>query len=370
MRIGVPRETKSGENRVALTPAAVLDLCAAGHDVFVEVGAGAGSSFTDSDFDAAGAQIVGTEDAWAGCELVVKVKEPQPEEYRYLRSDLTLFTYLHLAASKECTDALVASGVTALGYETVELADGSLPLLTPMSEIAGRLATQVGAWALQSASGGRGVLLGGIAGVAPASVVVIGAGSAGKQAIDVAAGMGADVTAFDKNPARLRNLMERYGNRVRTLMATSSMVEDAVLQADLIIGAVLVPGARAPKLVTNEQVSQMKWGSVLVDIAIDQGGCFEDSRPTTHAEPTYQVHGSSFYAVTNMPAAVPHTSTSALVHATLPYIQHIARDGWKTAIRADKALALGVNVTAGAITEEPVAVAHGLPYTPLDESIS
>lgn len=370
MRIGVPKEVKSGENRVALTPSAVQDLCAAGHDVLIEAGAGSGSSFADSDFQAVGARIVTAEEAWKGTELVVKVKEPQPEEYAYLRPDLTLFTYLHLAASRSCTEALVESGITAIGYETVELHDGSLPLLTPMSEIAGRLATQVGAWALQSASGGRGVLLGGIAGVAPAKVVVIGAGNAGTHAIDVAVGMGADVTAFDKNPARLRHLLERYGSKVRTLMATSSMVEGAVLDADLVVGAVLVPGARAPRLVSNEQVSRMKRGSVLVDIAIDQGGCFEDSRPTTHDRPTYTVHGTLFYAVSNMPAAVPHTSTSALVHATLPYIQNIARSGWEQAVKADSALSLGVNITRGAVTEKPVAIAHDLPYTPLEEVIS
>lgn len=370
MRIGVPREIKSGENRIALTPSAVHDLRAAGHDVFVEAGAGAGSSFADSDFRAVGARIVDAAAAWNDCELVVKVKEPQPAEYAFLREDLTLFTYLHLAASPECTHALVKSGVTAIGYETVELPDGSLPLLTPMSEIAGRLASQVGAWALQAASGGRGVLFGGIAGVEPARVVVIGAGNAGTHAIDVAVGMGAEVTAFDKNPARLRHLLERYGNRVRTLMATTTVLEAAVIAADLVIGAVLVPGARAPRLVTNEQVSRMKRGSVLVDIAIDQGGCFEDSRPTTHDKPTYPVYSSVFYAVTNMPAAVPRTSTSALVHATLPYIHRIARSGWEAGIKADGALALGVNVAAGAVTEEPVARAHGLPYTPIADVIS
>ncbi|GGC51825.1 alanine dehydrogenase [Hoyosella rhizosphaerae] len=366
MRIGVPAEVKSGENRVALTPDAVTELVAAGHDVLIQADAGRGSHFTNDQYRRAGAHLVPAEDAWGDVHLVVKVKEPQPSEYHFLRSDLVLFTYLHLAATKDCTDALVRSGITAIAYETVELADGALPLLSPMSDIAGRLATQVGAFSLQSANGGRGVLMGGIAGVAPASVVILGAGNAGSQAVDVAVGMGADVTVFDLAAGRLRTVLDRYGNRVRALMSNRDAVDMALRHADLVIGAVLVHGAKAPKLVTNDQVRNMKAGSVLVDIAIDQGGCFEDSRPTTHADPLYSVHNSRFYAVANMPAAVPNTSTSSLVNATLPYIRAIANAGWRRAVSEDPALAKGVNVIAGHITVKPVAEAHGYAVTDLN----
>ncbi|WP_187774182.1 alanine dehydrogenase [Lolliginicoccus suaedae] len=365
MLIGVPAEVKSGEHRVALTPDAVRELVEAGHEVRIEAGAGTGSSFPDTDYENAGATLCDASDAWAAA-LVIKVKEPQPSEHDYLRPDLLLFTYLHLAATRECTEALVDSGCTAIAYETVESHDGGLPLLAPMSLIAGRLATQVGAWALQKANGGRGVLLGGIAGVPLADVVVIGAGAAGSQAVDVAVGMGAHVTALDVSTRPLRGLVTRYGNRVRTITATAGALEAAVRAADLVIGAVLVRGARAPRLVSNDLVARMRRGSVLVDIAVDQGGCFEDTRPTTHDDPLYSVHRSRFYAVANMPAAVPRTSTFALVDATLPYIKAIAANGWREACRADQGLAQGVNVTAGAITCAPVARAHGLRHVPLE----
>ncbi|MBD8507530.1 alanine dehydrogenase [Hoyosella sp. G463] len=365
MIIGVPAEVKSGEHRVALTPDAVRELVEAGHDVRIEAGAGAGSSFPDADYESAGAVLCDASDAWAA-ELVTKVKEPQPSEHDYLRPGLILFTYLHLAATRECTEALVESGCTAIAYETVESPDGALPLLAPMSLIAGRLATQVGAWALQKANGGRGVLLGGIAGAPLADVVVLGAGAAGSQAVDVAVGMGAHVTVLDVSTTPLRGLVARYGNRVRTVTATAGAVDAAVLAADLVIGAVLVRGARAPRLVTNDVVARMRRGSVLVDIAVDQGGCFEDTRPTTHDAPLYSVHGSRFYAVANMPAAVPRTSTFALVDATLPYIKAIAQLGWQAACREDEGLAAGVNITEGRITCEPVARAHGMRHAPLD----
>ncbi|WP_278315292.1 alanine dehydrogenase [Lolliginicoccus levis] len=365
MIIGVPAEVKSGEHRVALTPDAVRELMEAGHEVRIEAGAGTGSSFPDTDYKAAGASLCDASAAW-GAELVVKVKEPQPSEHDHLRPDLVLFTYLHLAATRECTEALVNSECTAIAYETVESPDGALPLLAPMSLIAGRLATQVGAWALQKANGGRGVLLGGIAGVPLADVVVIGAGAAGSQAVDVAVGMGAHVTVLDVSTMPLRGLMARYGNRIRTVTATAGAVEAAVLSADLVIGAVLVRGARAPRLVSNDLVARMRGGSVLVDIAVDQGGCFEDTRPTTHDDPLYSVHGSRFYAVANMPAAVPRTSTFALVDATLPYIKAIAAHGWQEACRADQGLASGVNITSGTITCAPVAEAHGMRHARLD----
>ncbi|MFE3290871.1 alanine dehydrogenase [Rhodococcus sp. NPDC059234] len=360
MRIGIPREIKNHEYRVAITPAGVHELVAHGHEVLVETEAGAGSSFADADYRAEGARILPhAADVWAEAELLLKVKEPIAEEYSRLRRDQVLFTYLHLAASRECTDALVDSGTTAIAYETVQAADGSLPLLAPMSEVAGRLAPQAGAYHLMTNSGGRGVLMGGVPGVRPANVVVLGGGVAGQNATAIAAGMHADVTVLDLNPARLREIDAQYHGRVRTVASNRLELEQAVLGADLVIGAVLIPGARAPKLVSNELVSRMKPGSVLVDIAIDQGGCFEDSRPTTHAEPTFRVHNSVFYCVANMPGAVPRTSTFALTNATLPYVLEIADLGWRRATAADRALAAGLSVHDGELLSTAVAEAHG-----------
>ena len=366
MRIGVPREVKNNEFRVALTPSGAHELIRSGHEVLVEAGAGIGSSISDADFEAVGAQIVEDADkVWSSADLLLKVKEPIAEEFHRLREGQVLFTYLHLAASLECTQALLDSGTTAIAYETVRLADGSLPLLAPMSEVAGRLAPQAGATALLAASGGRGVLLGGVPGVAPAKVVVIGAGVSGQHAVAMAVGLGADVTVLDLDVAKLRHLDERYAGRVRTLVSNSHALEKACLEADLVIGAVLVPGARAPRLVSNELVSRMKPGSVLVDIAIDQGGCFEDSHPTTHAEPTYRVHDSVFYCVANMPGAVPNTSTYALTNATLPYVLRLANQGWEAALAADPGLARGLSTHRGALTDEQVAADLGLEYTAL-----
>jgi alanine dehydrogenase len=363
MRIGVPREIKNHEYRVALTPAGARELTRAGHHVVVEHGAGIGSSIGDADFEAAGARVAGTADeVWEVADLLLKVKEPIAQEYRRLRRGQVLFTYLHLAASRACTEALLASGTTAIAYETVRLPDGTLPLLAPMSEVAGRLAPQAGAGALLRAAGGRGVLLGGVPGVRPASVVVIGAGVAGQNAVAMAVGLGAEVTVLDLDITKLRRIDERYAGRVRTVVSNAHELEQACLAADLVIGAVLVPGARAPRLVSNDLVRRMKQGSVLVDIAIDQGGCFADSRPTTHAEPTYQVHGSVFYCVANMPGAVPHTSTYALTNATLPYVMRLADLGWADALAADPALAAGLSTHDGALTSLEVAHDLGLPY--------
>ena len=363
MKIGVPREVKNHEYRVALTPAGALELTRAGHHVVVERGAGVGSAISDDDFEAAGARIAPTaDDVWAEADLLLKVKEPIEQEYHRLRRGQVLFTYLHLAASRACTEALLASGTTAIAYETVRLPDGTLPLLAPMSEVAGRLAPQAGASALMRAAGGRGVLLGGVPGVRPASVVVIGAGVAGQNAVAMAVGLGADVTVLDLDITKLRRIDERYAGRVRTIVSNAHELEQACLAADLVIGAVLVPGARAPRLVSNELVRGMKPGSVLVDIAIDQGGCFADSRPTTHDEPTYQVHGSVFYCVANMPGAVPHTSTYALTNATLPYVLRLANLGWADALAADPALAAGLSTHDGTLTSLEVAHDLGLPY--------
>lgn len=363
MKIGVPSEVKNNEFRVAITPAGVHELVRHGHEVFIQSDAGVGSSITNDEYVAAGATILATADeVWAAGEMVLKVKEPIESEYHRLRKDLVLFTYLHLAAGRACTDALVSAGTTAIAYETVELPDRSLPLLAPMSEVAGRLATQVGAHSLMRAYGGRGVLLGGVPGVAPGKVVVIGAGVSGMNAATIALGMGAEVTLLDKNISRLRAIDAIYQGRLRTIVSNSYELERAVLQADLVIGAVLVPGAKAPKLVTNDLVSRMKPGSVLVDIAIDQGGCFEDSRPTTHADPTYMVHNSVFYCVANMPGAVPNTSTYALTNVTLPYAVALADKGWRQALRDDAALAKGLNTHAGQITYQAVSDAFGLPY--------
>ncbi|ADP80488.1 alanine dehydrogenase [Pseudofrankia inefficax] len=361
MKIAIPREVKNREYRVAVTPAGVNELTRHGHDVFVEEGAGAGSMIPDSEYVAAGAKIVEDADqTWAAGDLVLKVKEPVEQEYHRLRPGLVLFTYLHLAASLPCTRALLDARVTAVGYETVELADRSLPLLAPMSEVAGRLAPQVGANALMAAAGGRGVLLGGVPGVDPAKVVVIGAGVAGLNATAIAAGMRADVTLLDLDLGRLRAADARFGGRVRTVASTAYELERAALGADLVIGAVLVPGTRAPKLVSNALVARMRPGAVLVDISVDQGGCFEDTRPTTHDDPTYRVHDTVFYCVANMPGAVPRTSTHALTNATLPYALAIAEGGWRGAMRRDPALARGLNTHDGQVTCPPVAAAHGL----------
>lgn len=359
MLVGVPKEIKVHESRVALTPEGVFELARFGHQVVVEAGAGLGSSITDSEFVSAGARIEKDVDAiWLSADLILKVKEPIEVEYSKLRSGQILFTYLHLAASKACTDALLQSGTTAIAYETVEL-NGSLPLLAPMSEVAGRLAVQVGAYALQKPNGGRGVLLAGVPGVAPGRVTVIGGGVAGLNAAVIAMGMGADVTVLDRSLPRLAYIDSLYNGRIKTLASTLHAIDREIKQADLVIGAVLVHGAKAPKLVTNAQVAQMKPGSVLVDIAIDQGGCFEDSKPTTHAQPTYKVHGSIFYCVANMPGAVPVASTYALTNATLPYAIAIANKGWERAIEEDPALDRGLNVHAGKIRYNAVAVAHG-----------
>jgi alanine dehydrogenase len=366
MKIGIPREIKNHEYRVAISPAGVHELVGRGHDVIIEAGAGVGSSFADADFKAAGAQILSTADeVWESADLLLKVKEPIAEEYARLRQDQVLFTYLHLAASKDCTDALLASKTTSIAYETVVGADGSLPLLAPMSEVAGRLAPQAGAYHLMRQGGGRGVLMGGVPGVRPAKVVVIGAGVSGKNAIAVAYGMHADVTVLDLSIARLREIDAQYDGQVKTITSNTLELEQAVLDADLVIGAVLVPGAKAPTLVSNNLVSRMKPGSVLVDIAIDQGGCFEDSRPTTHAEPTYQVHDSVFYCVANMPGAVPRTSTYALTNATLPYVVAVADKGWKEATATVPGLADGLSTHDGKLLSTEVAAAHGYPVATL-----
>ena len=365
MIVGVPKEIKVHESRVAITPEGVSEFVAAGHSVIIEDGAGIGSSLTNEDFIAAGAKIVADADAvWSTAQLIPKVKEPIAIEYPKMRREQTIFTYLHLAASKPCTDALIASGTTAIAYETVEV-NGTLPLLAPMSEVAGRLATQVGATALQRPNGGRGVLLGGVPGVSPGRVVVIGGGVSGLNAAVIAVGMGADVTVIDRSINRLAYIDTIYGGRIKTLVASAHAIEREVRLADLVIGAVLVHGAKAPKLVSNALVKSMKSGSVLVDIAIDQGGCFEDSRPTTHAEPTYMVHNSVFYCVANMPGAVPVASTYALTNATLPYALSIAHFGWREACNKDKNLAKGLNVHNGEIYYAAVAEAHGYKHVAL-----
>ncbi|MFD5511733.1 alanine dehydrogenase [Streptomyces sp. NPDC059761] len=361
MKVGIPREVKNNEFRVAITPAGVHELVRGGHQVFIEQNAGVGSSITDAEYVAAGAEILGTADeVWATADLLLKVKEPIAEEYHRLRKDQTLFTYLHLAASRECTDALLESGTTAIAYETVELANRALPLLAPMSEVAGRLAPQVGAYHLMRSAGGRGVLPGGVPGTHAGECVVIGGGVSGWNAAQIAIGMGFHVTLLDRDINKLREADKIFGTKIKTIVSNAYELEKAVVEADLVIGAVLIPGAKAPKLVTNELVAKMKPGSVLVDIAIDQGGCFEDSRPTTHAEPTFQVHNSVFYCVANMPGAVPNTSTYALTNATLPYIVQLANLGWVEALRRDPALALGLNTHDGQVVYGPVAEAHGM----------
>lgn len=366
MKVGIPREVKNNEFRVAITPAGVHELVRHGHEVVVERGAGLGSSITDEEYVAAGAAVLeGADAVWATADLLLKVKEPVAEEYHRLRKDQILFTYLHLAASKECTDALVESGTTAIAYETVELPGRALPLLAPMSEVAGRLAPQVGAYHLMRSAGGRGVLPGGVPGTQPAKAVVIGGGVSGWNATQIAIGLGFHVTLLDKDINKLREADKVFGTKVRAIMSNAFELEKAVLDADLVVGAVLIPGAKAPKLVTNELVSRMKPGSVLVDIAIDQGGCFEDSRPTTHAEPTFTVHESVFYCVANMPGAVPNTSTYALTNATLPYIVELANRGWADALRRDPALAKGLNAHDGKVVYREVAEAHGLEHVEL-----
>ncbi len=371
MKIGVPREIKNHEYRVAITPSGVHELVRAGHQVFVETTAGHGSSIDDDDYVAAGASILATpDDVWAEGDLLLKVKEPIEAEYHRMRSDQVLFTYLHLAADRPLTEELVKRNVTAVAYETVELADRSLPLLAPMSEVAGRLAPQVGAATLMRAEGGRGVLLGGVSGVWAAKVVIIGAGVSGANAAAIALGMQAEVVLLDRNIDRLRTLDRVYQGHLQTVASNALEIERAIMDADLVIGAVLVAGAKAPKLVSNEQVSRMKPGSVLVDIAIDQGGCFEDSRPTTHADPTYKVHDSVFYCVANMPGAVPHTSTYALTNVTLSYAVELAGRGWRDAMRADPALAKGLNAHQGAVTNQPVAQAHEMPFAELADVLA
>jgi alanine dehydrogenase len=371
MRIGVPKEVKNHEYRVAITPAGVHELTAHGHEVYVQASAGAGSTITDEQFTAAGAQILPDADAvWSTGELILKVKEPVASEYDRMRDGQVVFTYLHLAASRECTDALVDRKITGIAYETVQTPDGRLPLLAPMSEVAGRLAPQVGAYHLMRSGGGRGVLMGGVSGVYAAKVVVLGAGVSGMNAAAIALGMQAEVLLLDKNIDKLREADRIYQGHLQTVASNTLEVELAVGDADLVIGAVLVPGAKAPTLVSNDLVSRMKSGSVLVDISIDQGGCFEDSRPTTHAEPTYMVHNSVFYCVANMPGAVPHTSTYALTNVTLPYTVALADKGWQQAMREDHTLALGLNTYQGQLTNEPVAAAHGMPHTDLSEVLA
>ena len=367
MRIGVAKEIKSDEYRVALTPAGARELIQRGHELFVERGAGEGSAFPDAAYEAEGAQIVSVEDVWGDVELLLKVKEPVPAEYGRLRDGLVLFTYLHIAADEDLTRALIESGITAVAYETVETANRALPLLAPMSEIAGRLAAQAGAYFLEKPLGGRGLLLGGVPGVAPGKVVVIGGGIVGYNAAVIALGLGANVTILERSIDRMRHLEEVLGSRVTLLMSSSLQIEESVADADVVIGAVLIPGALAPKLVTRAMIAGMKDGSVVADVAIDQGGCFETSRPTTHSDPVYVVDGVTHYCVANMPGAVPITSTKALTNATLPYVEAIADYGLAEAVARDPALARGVNVLDGKITYEAVAEAHGLDYAPLED---
>ena len=368
MRVAVPSEVKNHEYRVAITPVGVAELVAHGHEIYVQAGAGVGSAISDEEYVAQGAQIVPTAaETWAIGEMVLKVKEPVADEFEYLRDDLLLFTYLHLAADPAGTEALLNAGTTAIAYETVQLPSGLLPLLYPMSEVAGCLAPQVGAHAMMKAQGGRGVLMGCVGGVANAKVVVLGGGTAGQNAANVALGMGADVTILDTDLDKLRTTFWRYDNRVHQIVSSRLSIREQVLAADMVIGTVLIPGAKAPKLVTNELVSQMKPGSVLVDVAIDQGGCFEDSRPTTHADPTFMVHDSVFYCVANMPGAVPNTSTWALTNATLAYAVQLADKGWKRALKENLPLAQGLNTHAGQITYPAVADAFGLGYTRVDD---
>jgi alanine dehydrogenase len=367
LRIGVAKEIKTDEYRVALTPAGARELVQKRHEVLVERGAGEGSAMPDADYERAGARIASVDDVWNESELLLKVKEPVAEEYPRLREGLVLFTYLHIAADEPLTRALVDSGITAVAYETVETEDRRLPLLAPMSEIAGRLAAQAGAYFLEKPLGGRGLLLGGVPGVGPGRVLVIGGGVVGYNAAVIAIGLGAQVTILDRSIDRMRYLDEILSGRVTTMMSSTLQIESSVADADVVIGAVLVPGARAPKLVTRDMLGTMKKGSVIVDVAIDQGGCVETARPTTHSDPVYEVDGVIHYCVANMPGGVPITSTKALTNATLPYVEAIAEHGLAEAVARDRALALGVNVVDGKITYEPVAEAHELEHTPLED---
>jgi alanine dehydrogenase len=368
MIVGVPKEVKEDEYRVAITPAGVRELTSAGHIVYVEEGAGAGSSIPDADFVATGATMrADPDEIWAAADLVLGVKEPVPEEYPRLRlrRHQVLFTYLHLAASRSCTEALVAAGNTAIAYETVRLPDHSLPLLTPMSEVAGRMAPLVGSHHLMRPGGGRGVLVCGVPGVRCAKVVILGAGVAGMAAATLAVGMHCEVYILDRNLERLRQVDHHFRGALETVASSTHAIEEICTDADIVIGAVLVVGAKAPELVSDELVARMPEGSVLVDISVDQGGCFASTRPTTHSDPVFEVNGSLFYCVANMPGAVPHSSTHALVNATLPYVLDIANRGWRDVARADPALAEGVNVVDGAIVYEPVAAAHRMSAAPL-----
>ncbi|WP_200331747.1 alanine dehydrogenase [Leucobacter sp. L43] len=371
MRVGIPTEIKNNENRVAITQAGVVELTRRGHEVLVQAGAGIGSAITDDEYAAAGAQIVeGAEDVWAKSDMILKVKEPIAAEYDKLRKGQVLFTYLHLAADKTLTEKVLESGTTAIAYETVQ-AGRALPLLAPMSEVAGRLSAQVGAYSLMKANGGRGVLLGGVTATRRGKVVVIGGGAAGEQAARIAFGMGAEVTVIDISIPRLKQLEDEFGGRIQTRTSNAHNITESLKDADLVIGSVLIPGEKAPKLVTDEMVAQMKPGSVLVDIAIDQGGCFENSRPTTHDDPTFQVHNSIYYCVANMPGAVPETSTAALTNATLPYVVALADKGWVSALRADESLAKGLNAHDGVLTFKGVADAFPeLAYSSIDEVLS
>lgn len=366
MRVGIPTEIKNNENRVAITPAGVHELTRRGHDVFIQSGAGIGSGFSDADYVAQGAKMLATaEEVWAAGDLLLKVKEPIKAEYALMRRDQVLFTYLHLAASKDCTDALLAAGTTAIAYETVQLPNRSLPLLQPMSEVAGRLSAQIGAYQLMKNEGGTGVLMGGVPGTPKAKVVVIGGGVAGEHAATIAHGMQADVTVIDISLPKLRELDARFKGEIKTRVSTAYEIAEQLKDADLVIGSVLIPGEKAPKLVTDEMVKGMKPGSVLVDIAIDQGGCFENSKATTHDDPTYKVHNSVYYCVANMPGAVPATSTRALTNATLPYVISLAEKGWKAALAADESLAKGLNTHDGKVTY--AGVLHAFPQLPFQE---
>jgi alanine dehydrogenase len=367
MKVGVAKEIKPDEYRIALTPAGARELVQGGHEVLVETTAGKGSAFPDEAYEAVGARVVGVGDVWAESELLLKVKEPLPSEYSQLREGLVLFTYLHIAADEPLTRALLESGVAAVAYETVETDQRALPLLAPMSEIAGRLAAQAGAYFLEKPLGGRGLLLGGVPGVAPGRVLVIGGGIVGYNAAVIALGLGANVTILERSIDRMRHLDEILSGRVSLVMSSSLQIEESAAEADVVIGAVLIPGALAPKLITRDMLGGMKNGAVLCDVAIDQGGCAETSRPTTHSEPVYEVDGVTHYCVANMPGAVPITSTKALTNATLPYVEAIADRGLREAVMRDKALARGVNVLDGRLTYEAVAEAHGLDYTPLED---
>ena len=373
MIVGVPKEVKADEYRVAITPAGVRELTAAGHTVYVEKEAGAGSSIPDADFIATGAQIMDDpDDIWSTSDMILGVKEPIAVEYPRLgmKKDQVLFTYLHLAAGRACTEALVAAGNTAIAYETVRLSDNSLPLLTPMSEVAGRMAPLMGAHHLMRPGGGRGTLVCGVPGVRCAKIVILGAGVAGMAAATLAVGMHAEVYILDRNLERLRQVDHHFRGGLETVASSTLAIEEVCEDADIVIGAVLVVGAKAPKLISDELVGRMRDGSVLVDISVDQGGCFESTRPTTHSDPPFEVNGSIFYCVANMPGAVPHSSTHALVNATMPYVMNIANHGWRDAVREDAALAEGVNVVEGTVVYEPVAEAHGMDYRPLAKFIA